>query len=231
VTSAAGFIRAHTQVAAPPLIPEIMLHLSVAEPTGLWEQTECETGNTDLPPPFWAYPWAGGIALARYVLDHPERVAGRVVLDLASGSGLVAIAAALAGARLVIASDIDPMAVAAIALNAGLNDVTIQVATGDLLAPDAGTRPAGDGGMPCTDGSPRPDLVLVGDAFYERRMAHRVLRLLDRAQAAGARALLGDPGRAYLPHDGLRAVASYAVPVWAGLEDVEVKQTTVWEPS
>jgi predicted nicotinamide N-methyase len=216
VTSAAGFIQAHTQVAAPPLIPEVILHLSVAEPTGLWEQTECETGNTDLPPPFWAYPWAGGIALARYVLDHPERVAGRVVLDLASGSGLVAIAAALAGAKLVIASDIDPMAVAAIALNAGLNGVAVQVATGDLLAPGS---------------SPHVDIVLVGDAFYERRMAHSVLRFLDRAVAAGARALLGDPGRAYLPPDGLRAVASYAVPVWAGLEDVEVKQTTVWEPS
>jgi predicted nicotinamide N-methyase len=199
------------------LIPEIGLRLSRDEPTGLWEQTEHETGRTDLPPPFWAYPWAGGTALARYLLDHPEEVTARVVLDLAAGSGLVAIAAALAGATRVIANDIDPMAVAAIGLNAEVNG-------GQPAAnPAATTVLLGEGS------NPGAGLVLVGDAFYERRMAHRVLAFLDRARAAGARVLVGDPGRAYLPATGLRAVASYAVPVWAGLEDVDVKQTTVWE--
>jgi predicted nicotinamide N-methyase len=223
--TAAEFIRARTQLAAPPLIPEIVLRLSRDEPTGLWEQTERETGRDDLPPPFWAYPWAGGIGLARYLLDHRDQVAGRVVLDLASGSGLVAIAAALAGAARVAASDIDPMAAAAIGLNAAANSVRVTVAAGDLLA-DAS---AADAALAGEAGQPPVDLVLVGDACYERRMAHRMLAFLDRARAAGARALVGDPGRAYLPDSGLRAVASYAVPVWAGLEDQDVKQTTVWE--
>lgn len=207
---APDFVRAHTRVATPPLIPEISLYLSRAEPVGLWEQAERETG-ADLAPPFWAYPWAGGIALARYLLDNPWLVRGRTVLDLASGSGLVAIAAALAGGT-VTASDIDPMAVEVIGLNAAANQVTITVAAGDLLG---GTADA--------------QVVLAGDACYERRMAHRVLGFLDRSGKAGARVLIGDPGRAYGPQ-GFTAVASYAVPAWPGLEDAEVKQTTVWEP-
>jgi predicted nicotinamide N-methyase len=221
----AAFIRSRTTVAAPPLIPEITLHLSGEEPTALWEHTERETGRGDLPPPFWAYPWAGGIALARYLLDHRERAAGRVVLDLASGSGLVAIAAARAGAAQVIASDIDPMAVAAIALNAELNGVRVAVTDADLLTGEqaAAALLAGEVGWPA------PDLVVVGDACYERRMAHRMLAFLRRAQSAGSGALLGDPGRTYLPATGLRALASYVVPAWPGLEDTEVKQSTVWE--
>jgi predicted nicotinamide N-methyase len=221
----AEFIRSRTTVAAPPLIPEITLYLSGEEPTVLWERTERETGRADLPPPFWAYPWAGGIALARYLLDHPERAAGRVVLDLASGSGLVAIAAARAGAARVIASDIDPMAVAAIALNAAVNGVQLAVTDADLLTGEeaAAALLAGEAG------GPPPDLVVVGDACYERRMAHRMLAFLRRAQSAGAGALLGDPGRTYLPATGLRALASYVVPAWPGLEDTEVKQSTVWE--
>jgi predicted nicotinamide N-methyase len=207
---AAEFIREHTRVSAPPLIPEVSLHLSSDEPVGLWEQTESETGRTDLPPPFWAYPWAGGIALARYLLDHREQVAGQVVLDLAAGSGLVAIAAALAGAERVLASDIDPMAVAVIGLNSALNGVAVTVVAAAVAA-------AG--------------LVVVGDAFYERRMAHRILTFARGARARGARVLIGDPGRMYLPPAGLATVASYAVPVWAGLEDTDVKQTTVWELS
>jgi predicted nicotinamide N-methyase len=201
-----------------------VLHLSHDEPTALWEQTERETGRTDLPPPFWAYPWAGGIALARYLLDHRDRVAGRVVLDLAAGSGLVAIAAALAGAARVTASDIDPIAVAAIGLNAEANGVWVAVTAGNLLTAGAAAvvlAGAGD--------APPADLVVVGDAFYERRMAHGVLAFLDRARAAGALVLVGDPGRTYLPPAGMRAVASYAIPVWAGLEDTEIKQSTVWE--
>lgn len=222
---ATEFIRVHTRVSAPPLIPEVSLHLSRDEPVGLWEQTESETGRTDLPPPFWAYPWAGGIALARYLLDHREQVAGQVVLDLAAGSGLVAIAAALAGAERVIANDIDPMAVAAIGLNRALNGVALTVVADDLLSaptaavPTAVAAAAGAG------------LVVVGDAFYERRMAHRMLAFARGARGRGARVLIGDPGRMYLPPDGLVTVASYAVPVWAGLEDTDVKQTTVWELS
>jgi predicted nicotinamide N-methyase len=217
----AAFIAARTSLAAVPLVPEIRLHLSRAEPTTLWEQTETELGRDDLAPPFWAYPWAGGIALARYLLDHPDLVAGRTVLDLASGSGLVAIAAALAGAAHVTAADIDPMSVAAIGLNTRANDVRLDVTATDLLA---------SGTLPAEGGTISADLVLVGDAWYERRLAHRMLGFLGRAQAAGARALIGDPGRTYLPSAGLRALASYAVPVWAGLEDADLKQTTVWEP-
>jgi predicted nicotinamide N-methyase len=233
----AEFIRSRTTMAAPPLIPEITLYLSGEEPTALWEHTERETGRGDLPPPFWAYPWAGGIALARFLLDHPERAAGRVVLDLASGSGLVAIAAALAGAARVIASDIDPMAVTAIALNAEVNGVDIAVTDADLLTGEAAAAAllagqallAGEATWPAPDSWPAPDLVVVGDACYERRMAHRMLAFLRRAQSSGASTLLGDPGRAYLPATGLRALARYDVPAWPGLEDTEVKHSTVWE--
>jgi predicted nicotinamide N-methyase len=238
--AAAEFIRTHTRVCAPPLIPEVSLHLSGNEPVGLWEETENETGRTDLPPPFWAYPWAGGIALARYLLDHRDLVTGRVVLDLAAGSGLVAVAAGLAGAARVFANDIDPMSAAAIALNSAVNATPVTVIARDLITPGpAAGPPAGAasdaadaavaGDAPVAGLALRADLVVVGDAFYERRMAHRMLTFLRQAQAAGARVLVGDPGRTYLPADGLRAVASYAVPVWAGLEDTDVKQTTVWE--
>jgi predicted nicotinamide N-methyase len=246
------FVRAHTAPAAPPLLPELTLYLSRAEPTLLWEQTERDTRDPDRPPPFWAYPWAGGIALARYLLDHPDRVAGRVVLDLASGSGLVAIAAALAGAARVTASDIDPLAAAAIAVNAAANGVDITIWPGDLLSPEpdgvgldgtgpdsagpdsagpdsAGPDGTGPDGAPSPGARPAADVVLAGDACYERRMAHRVLGFLDRATAAGASAMIGDPGRAYLRRDGLRELARYDVPAWPGLEDTEIKPTTVWE--
>jgi predicted nicotinamide N-methyase len=252
----AAFIRAQTRLAAPPLIPEIALWLSQDEPTVLWERLEQASGRSDLPPPFWAYPWTGGIALARYLLDHPDQVAGKPVLDLASGSGLVAIVAARLGAAEVTASDIDPVAVTAIALNAEANGVTLTVTDADLLsgAPaDHAEADSCESGQPGEPGQPKPvdhlsppiltsnsshtgrscfkgpgGLVLVGDAFYERRMAHRALGFLRRMRDGGARVLIGDPGRAYLPSD-LRELASYAVPAWAGLEDTEIKPTTVWE--
>jgi predicted nicotinamide N-methyase len=214
ITDLAGFIRAQTRLAAPPLIPEITLWLSQAEPTVLWEHLEQASGRSDLPPPFWAYPWAGGIALARYLLDHPGQVTGQTVLDLASGSGLVAIVAARLGAAEVTASDIDPVAVTAIGLNAEANRVKLTVSDSDLLSNSGLLGHAG--------------LVLAGDAFYERRMAHHALGFLRRMREAGARVLIGDPGRAYLP-PGLTAVARYPVPAWAGLEDTEIKPTTVWE--
>jgi len=218
---AADFIRAHTRLITPPLVPEVRLHLA-AEAIGLWEETERQAGRTGLDPPFWAFPWAGGQALARFLLDHPERVAGRVVLDMASGSGLVAIAAARAGAARVTASDTDPVARTAIAINAAVNDVTLTVRPGHLL----GDQPAQPPGS-----RPGADLVVVGDAFYQRELARRMLGFLDRAAARGARVLVGDPGRAYLPRGRLRAIAVYDVPVLADLEDASVKRTTSWEPA
>jgi predicted nicotinamide N-methyase len=259
----AEFIRAITRLTAPPMLPDLLLHLA-DEPLVVWEQTELAAGRSGLPVPFWAFPWAGGIALARYLLDHPELVAGRVVLDLASGSGLVAIAAATAGAAAVTAIEIDPLAVVAIALNAEANGVTIAARPGDLRSALAGLPGALAGGLadppdgradppdgradppgalanlpggfasPLPGGTDRPgrraDLVLAGDAFYERELAERALPVLASARAAGAQVLAGDPGRAYLPRTGLTPVASYDVPAWPGLEDSAVKRTTVWRP-
>jgi predicted nicotinamide N-methyase len=195
----------------PPLVPEITLHLA-GDIFDLWERTEHDASRAELPPPFWAFPWAGGQALARYLLDHPEHVAGRAVLDLAAGSGLVAIAAAKAGAAAVTPSETDPLAFTAIELNSEANGVTLEATLGDVL----GGAAAGN------------DLVLVGDAFYERAMAERLLPFLERARASGAVVLVGDPGRAYLPRDRFEAVARYDVPVSRALEDADVKRTTVW---
>jgi predicted nicotinamide N-methyase len=205
------FVRAHTRVAATPFVPEVRLHLA-DEAIGLWERTEEESGGVRLPPPFWAFPWAGGQGLARYVLDHPGTVAGRTVLDLASGSGLVAVAAALAGAAAVTASDIDRFSAAAVALNAAVNGVRVAFRHGDLLDGD------GEGAQ----------VVLAGDVFYERGMAERVLPFLERARARGASVLVGDPGRAYLPHGRFVSLADHEVPVVADLENSAVKRTTVW---
>jgi predicted nicotinamide N-methyase len=210
-TTPAAFIRRHTRLATPPLVPEITLHLA-RDVFALWEKTEQDAGAAPLPPPFWAFPWAGGQALARYVLDHPGDVAGRTVLDLAAGSGLVAIAAAKAGAAVVTPSETDPLAFAAIELNSAANGVTLEATLGDVL-----------GGAAIGN-----DLVLVGDAFYERPMAERVLPFLERARASGAVVLVGDPGRAYLPRERFAAVACYDVPVSRVLEDADVKRTTVW---
>jgi predicted nicotinamide N-methyase len=165
------------------------------------------------PPPFWAFAWAGGQALARYIIDHPEAVAGRDVLDLASGSGMVAIAAAKAGARRVTAADIDPFATAAIMMNAALNGVSLQIESRDLL--DRG--PAGWG------------VVTAGDVCYEAPMASRMIAMLRRIAARGRLALLGDPGRAYLPREGLAELARYTVPVSRELEDREAREGVVYE--
>src|SRR6516164_5206038 len=164
-----AFVRATTRLTPVPLVPEIRLHLA-AEPIGLWQRTEQELGQTGLPPPYWAFAWAGGQALSRYLLDHPDVVAGRRVIDMASGSGLVAIAAARAGAAAVTAYDVDPLAMAAIAMNAEANGVAVPAVCADVLA--AGGPPA-----------PRPDLVLVADAFYEEDLAGQVLRFLERSRA------------------------------------------------
>ena len=206
-----NFILANTTLLPVPLTPEIQLHLA-HEAVPLWQKTEDELGEIGLPPPFWAFAWAGGQALARYVLDHPETVTNKHVLDLASGSGLVAIAAMRAGATTVLAADIDNFAVTAIAINAKANNVTITATTTDLLR------------------SPPPqiDTILVGDLFYEKSTAERVFGWLTNAKAQGIHVFIGDPGRSYLPKDKLTKLAEYNVPVTRDLEDAEIKQTAVW---
>jgi len=194
------------------LVPEIRLY-QASEPIGVWLQTERAAGRTGLDPPFWAFAWAGGQALARYLLDHPETVRDRQVIDIASGSGLVAIAAARAGAAAVTGYDIDPLAIAAIVLNAAANGVTVLAVQADVLD-------TGDLG---------PDVLLVADAFYERELARRVTRFAERGQARGADVLIGDFGRAYLPRDRLTPLAAYDVPGLSALEDNDVKRTTIWE--
>lgn len=211
ITDPAAFIRANTALRAVPLVPEIVLHVA-DEAVPLWSKTEEELGEAGLPPPFWAFAWAGGQALARHVLDHPALVAGRDVVDLASGSGLVAIAAMKAGAARVRAADIDAFAREAIMLNAAANGVTVTPFAGDLLA---GAEVAAE-------------VVLAGDIFYERDTAARALTFLTHHQRRGATVLIGDPGRSYLPREQLTAVAEFHVPVTRELEDTEIKHTKVW---
>lgn len=212
--AAAAFVRDHTRLLRPAGVPELRLHLA-EDPFWLWRRTEEQAGHPGLPPPYWAFAWPGGQALARYLLDDPELVRGRRVLDVGSGSGLVAIAAARAGAASVVATDVDALAVAAVSLNAEANDVSVV----SLLAD--GLRGEGSG----------VDLVLAGDLFYERPMAERVLAFLEAAHASGAGVLVGDPGREYLPQTRFEPLASYEVAVPAGLEDRAVKLTTVWQPA
>jgi predicted nicotinamide N-methyase len=194
-------------------VPEIRLH-QASEPISVWQRTERATGRTGLDPPFWAFAWAGGQALARYLLDHPETVKDRQVIDIASGSGLVAIAAARAGAAAVTGYDIDPLAIAAITLNAAANGAAVLAVQADILDADG----------------PGADVILVADAFYERELARRVARFAERGQARGADVLVGDFGRAYLPRDRLAPLAAYDVPGLSALEDSDVKRTTVWGP-
>ena len=206
----AAFIRANTRVLPVPHAPEIRLHLA-DEATELWHKTDEELGRLGLPPPFWAFAWAGGQALARYLLDRPEVVRGRRVLDFASGSGLVAIAAARAGAASVEASDVDAFAIAAIGLNAALNGVRVEARAADLVG-----RKEGWGA------------VLAGDIFYDRDIAEPVTEWLSGLARRGATVLIGDPGRSYLDQDRLERLATYEVPVTRALEDSEVKKSSVW---
>ncbi|WP_433296449.1 class I SAM-dependent methyltransferase [Actinoplanes sp. CA-030573] len=203
------FIRTHTTLAPVPFVPEVRL-FQAEEPIELWEKTEA--AGDEQPPPFWAFAWAGGQALARHVLDRPELVGGRGVLDLATGSGLVAVAAALAGAAPVVANDIDPYSLAAAAANAEANGVEVRTVEADVL-----------------DTDPEEQVILAGDVFYSRAMAARVLPFLRRAAGRGCLVLVGDPGRAYLPIDGMIKQRSYDVPVIESLESVPVRHTTVWQ--
>ena len=208
--TATSFIRANTALMAPPHVPEVQLHLA-AEAFGLWKKTEEELQEIGLPPPFWAFAWAGGQGLARYILDHPESVQGKSVLDFATGSGLVAIAALKAGAASVLAADIDPFCAPAVALNAGANAVTVAFTGDDLVGRDGGW-----------------DVVLAGDVFYEKPFAERLMPWFSSLRGRGAGVIVGDPGRAYLPKTGLSLCAEYHVPVTRILEDAEVKRTRVW---
>ena len=203
------FIRANTVVRSPPHVPEIRLHLA-DEAHGLWQKTEIELDAVGLPPPFWAFAWAGGQGLARYVLDHQQNVAGRTVVDFAAGSGLVAIAAALAGAESVTAVDTDPFCAEAIRLNADLNGVAIGFDETERIG-----------------GAMAADVLLAGDVFFDRELAARLTPWFDHLARDGMTVLVGDPGRAYLPGDRLDCLATYTVPVTRALEDAEIKRVSV----
>ena len=204
------FIRHNTAIVAPRLVPEIRLHLAT-EVTPIWQATEETLARGAVPPPYWAFAWAGGQALARYLLDHPEAVAGRAVLDFGAGSGLVAIAAAKAGAASVTAAEIDHFAAAAIAANAALNDVAIEVVTTDLLGDKRFWK-----------------VVTAGDICYEQPMAEQAMRWLRRLAGRGSMVLLGDPGRAHVPGVGLCELARYDVPTSHELEGRERCDGFVW---
>jgi predicted nicotinamide N-methyase len=206
-----AFILAHTRLQRPPHAREIQLHLA-SEIEPIWRSTEEALQREGVDPPFWAFAWAGGQALARYLLDHPEEVRGRRVLDFATGSGLVAIAAMKAGAMSALGADIDPFCADAVALNAEANGVKVGFTSENLLdapAPDA-------------------DLICAGDICYEWPLADRVRAWLEAARGRGARVLIGDPGRAYLPREGLEPLAVYEVETTRELEDREVRRTAVF---
>jgi predicted nicotinamide N-methyase len=211
ISDRARFIRDNTRLQAPPHAPEIRLFLA-DEITPIWRLTEEELGEMGLPPPFWAFAWAGGQALARYLLDHPGVVAGKRVLDFASGSGLVAIAAKMAGAGEVLANDIDPFCGAALEANAQANGVEIAFTSENLLAVDP----------------PDVDLICAGDVCYEKPLAEAVMAWLHKARSRGTQVLVGDPGRTYFPREGLIKLAEYQVPTTRELEDMEVKKSGVW---
>jgi predicted nicotinamide N-methyase len=208
----AAFIRDNTRLLPVPHAPEISLHVA-DEATALWQKTEDELGEIGLPPPFWAFAWAGGQALARYILDNAELVKGHRVLDFASGSGLVAIAAAKAGAAHVTASEIDAFAAEAIVINAALNGVAdqISVSVANMIGTDEGW-----------------DTVLAGDICYQRDIAERVTTWLQLLSRRGAQVLIGDPGRSYLPQDMLQEIITYQVPTTRALEDMVIKKSSVW---
>lgn len=207
-----AFIRTNTRLRPVPLVPEIAIFVA-DESVPLWQKTEDELSEVGLPPPFWAFAWAGGQALARYVLDHPETVRNRRVLDLASGSGLVGIAAMKAGAAEVTVADIDAFAIAAAELNADSNQVALTLCRKDVLD----TQP-----------NDRWQTILTGDIFYERDTAARAFAFLADHARAGATILIGDPGRSFLPKAELIRLDDYRVPVTRDLEDAEIKHTAVW---
>jgi predicted nicotinamide N-methyase len=208
-----AFIRANTVVAAPPLVPEIKLHLAT-EVTPLWEATEATLEKTGLPPPYWAFAWPGGQAVARHIIDNPDIVRGKRVLDVGAGSGLGAIAAAFAGGR-ATANDIDEFARAAIGLNAALNGVEVAYCGETLIG-----------------GTARDwDVILAGDMCYERPLAESLMDWLRTVARADVLVLLGEPGRSYRPREGIAEIARYTVPTSRDLEDRETREGVVWRVS
>ncbi len=203
-------IRAYTVPLRPPLVPELLLY-TAGELTPLWQATAALLEEHQLEAPFWAFPWAGGQALARYLLDQPHLVEGKRVVDFATGSGLVAIAAARAGARTVLAADIDPFAGAAVALNAATNDATVTFTDAELV------------GQPLTD----TDVVLAGDIFYEGPLAEACMAWFAKLAKTGVTVLVGDPGRIYSPRRHVDTCATYAVPTSLELEDKALLHTKV----
>ena len=201
------FIRANAVLEAPPLVPEVRLYLA-SEVVPLWRKTEEELAAIGVPPPYWAFAWAGGQALARYVLDHPQIVQGKRVLDLGAGSGLVGIATAKAGASDVLSADIDSFACAAARLNAAANGCAIATTTQDVIGMNSAW-----------------EVILIGDLFYERPLATRLLAWLNTTSAD---VLLGDPGRSYFPRQGVDKLAAYSVPTTRELEDREIRETGVF---
>jgi predicted nicotinamide N-methyase len=216
--SAEDFIRAHTVVARSAFVPEIPLYLAT-EITPIWQATETWLAEEGIEPPFWAFAWPGSQAMARLLLDQPEHVAGRRVLDFAAGCGLAAIAAMLAGAASAEAAEIDPLALAATRLNAALNGVVVATPEGDVMAADAMGAPG------------RWDLILAGDVCYEAPMTGHIMPWLRRLAAAGTEVWLADPGRAYLPREGLVEMARYAVPTTRELEDRDSRQVAIYRLS
>lgn len=205
-----NFIRENTSLISPLHVPEISLYLA-DEAHDLWHKTEEELEEIGLPPPFWAFAWAGGQAVARYILDHPVQVRHKTVLDFASGSGLVAIAAAKAGARHVTAADIDSFSRNAIELNSEQNHTTLTISHDNLIGTDQGW-----------------DIILAGDVFYDKPLADQIIPWFDQLTQRGAHIIVGDPGRSYLPQQRLTELSTYQVPVTRALEDADVKKTTVW---
>jgi len=204
-----AFVTAHTAIATAPLVPEIRLHLA-SEITPIWQASEDWLSRNNIEPPFWAFAWPGGQAMARHVLDHPELVAGRRVLDFAAGGGIAAIACAMAGAALVEAAEIDVLAIAAIGLNAALNEVSVMPLAQDVVGTES-----------------RWDLILCGDVCYEAPMTRHILPWLRRC-AASSEVRLTDPGRAYLPATGLIELARYDVATSLELEDRTLRPTTLY---
>lgn len=207
---AGSFIRANTQLMAPAHVPELSLHLA-SEISPLWHKTEEELGQIGLPPPFWAFAWAGGQGLARYILDNPQTVYGKEIVDFAAGSGIVGIAAALAGAASVTCIDTDKVSATAVSLNAAANGVSLQFSSADPIGKLLDT-----------------EVLLAGDVFYDRELARRLLPWMKDLQQSGTEILVGDPGRAYLPHDNLVRLATYTIPCCRELEDSEIKNCSVW---
>jgi predicted nicotinamide N-methyase len=205
------FALRHTRLQSPHLLPEIRLYLA-DEIEPLWRHVQADSGQPDAPPPYWAFAWVGGQAVARYVLDNAEEIRGRSVLDLATGSGICAIAAAKADAKQVLAADIDRYAGLAVAANAEVNEVSIAFTDRDLLEREP----------------PRVDIILAGDVFYERELARRAQPWLEAASARGVQVLIGDPGRGYLQPDGLMPIAEYEVGTTREVESSDAKWTRVY---